>query len=189
MSGRLVVLICTICLLGLAACKSEYERKVEKELSSGVIVDTLFLGFHFGMTKKEFFAHGWEINRKQIAKEGPRNETIMYDLPDFRHNANMYFYPRFHNDTLYRMPVKFRYDIYTPWNKELSNDSLLSEVLNLFKDWYGDDFMKVEHPERGPAYIRVDGNRRISIFKETENTVGALFSDLIVEKEIEGSSD
>ena len=44
--------------------------------------------------------------------------------------------------------------------------------------------MKVDHPKRGSAYIKLDGNRRITIFRENEMNVWAVFSDMSVMKEL-----
>jgi hypothetical protein len=43
--------------------------------------------------------------------------------------------------------------------------------------------MKVEHPERGIAYVKINGNRRITIFKEDDLHVWAVFTDMSVKKE------
>ena len=42
--------------------------------------------------------------------------------------------------------------------------------------------MKVDHPERGPAFVQLSGNRRITIFKEKDMYVWAVFTDMSVTK-------
>ena len=48
--------------------------------------------------------------------------------------------------------------------------------------------MEVDHPKRGSAFIKLDGNRRITIFKENEMNVWAIYSDMSVIKEINDTS-
>ena len=72
------------------------------------------------------------------------------------------------------MPVKYNYEGWAPWNDHLSADRLQVEILKLYKEKYGDDFMEVRHPKRGTAYIKVDGNRRITLSKADERHVYAV---------------
>jgi hypothetical protein len=62
----------------------------------------------------------------------------------------------------------------------MSADSLQIDVLNWYKKVYGKDFMEVRHPEHGIAFIKVDGNRRITIFKQDDMHVWAIFTDMLV---------
>jgi len=43
--------------------------------------------------------------------------------------------------------------------------------------------MKVDHPKRGSAFVKINGNRRITIFRENDINVWAIFSDMSVMKE------
>ena len=170
-------------LLTLAtACHSEYHQRVEEELAKGVRQDSLFLGITFGMSPKEFFAHCWELNKQGLIHEGAQNMTVMYEVEDLKEPATMNFYPDFYEDKIYEMPVTYAYKAWAPWNKELFADSLQQDVLKLYKKQYGNDFIAVEHPKKGVAYVRVDGNRRISIFKENDTQVKVLFTDLLAER-------
>ena len=95
----------------------------------------------------------------------------------------MDFYPRFKDGKIFELPVRFKYTGWAPWNKELSSDNLELDVLEWYKKIYGDNFIKVQHPKRGVAYVKVNGNRRITIFKESDLYVWAYFTDLSVTKE------
>ncbi|MFP4091976.1 MAG: hypothetical protein ACLFUB_11030 [Cyclobacteriaceae bacterium] len=178
------VIIVTFSILSFS-CQSEYHRKVEQELASGVRQDSLFLGISFDMDQKAFFGHCWELNKQGLLKQGPENMTIEYKIEDLNYPAKMYFYPEFYKGRIYEMPVSFQYDGWAPWNKNLSADSLQLDVLTLFKERYGNDFMEVKHPEKGVAYVKVDGNRRISIFTNDDIKVNVLFTDLLLEEEVE----
>ncbi len=182
-TSRWVIIVC----LSLAAfsCQSEYHQKVEQELARGMSYDSLFLGIKFGMTSKEFFSHCWELNKQGLIKEGPTNTTVEYTVDKLNHPAKMYFYPDFYQDSIYEMPVTYMYEGWAPWNKELTADSLQLDVLRMFRKEYGDGFMEIAHPERGTAYVRVDGNRRISIYTNPDDTqVKVTYTDLLTEKKL-----
>ncbi len=184
MEMRKLVVFCGI-LLAFMGCNSKYENLVEKELSKGIREDSLFLGISFGMSKKDFYAHCWELNKQGVIWQGTQNMTVMQELKTLKHAATMDFYPNFHNDTIYEMPVTFAYKGWAPWNKHLSADSLQLDVVRLMEQWYGNEFIEVEHPKQGTAFVKVDGNRRILIWKENDSDVKALYTDLIEKKALE----
>ncbi len=172
-------------IIGGAACQSKYHQMVETEMSKGVVNDSLFLGIKFGMSSKEFFAHCWELNKQGLIQQGTQNTTVLYQVDDLEHEATMEFYPDFYEDKIYEMPAVFAYKAWAPWNKHLSADSLQQDVLHLFEKQYGKGFISIKHPKRGVAYVKVDGNRRISIFKEDDVHVKVLFTDLLADKALE----
>lgn len=183
-----------LCLLLMGvffvACtpRQRYERKVQEELASGVRNDSLFMNLRLGMTSKEFYATCWELNKKGLIRQGNHNESVLYELDDeLNHPADMNFYPSFHKDKIYEMPVRFNYKNWAPWNRNLWSDSLQLDVVNLFKAWYGDEFMVIKHPDKGKAFVKVDGNRRISIYKTDDQFVWAYFTDLTVKNELQSS--
>ena len=51
--------------------------------------------------------------------------------------------------------------------------------------WHGEGFIKFEYPGKYPAHVKVDGNRRILVAKESDQVVKATFTDLLVENEKE----
>ena len=99
----------------------------------------------------------------------------------------MDFYPGFFQNKIYEMPVRFIYNGWAPWNKKLSSENLQTDVLEWYEKVYGDDFIKVKHPKHGMAYIMVNGNRRITIFKEDEMHVWAVFTDMSVKRNLDDS--
>ncbi|MGB3779538.1 MAG: hypothetical protein WA960_14350 [Tunicatimonas sp.] len=167
--------------LTLSGCHSEYHQRVEAELATGVREDSLFLGITFGMSPKDFFAHCWELNRQGTIREGTQNMSVMREVSELKHPAVMNFYPDFYEDGIYEMPVTYVYKAWAPWNKKLFADSLQQDVLALYQQQYGNDFMTVDHP-KGVAYVRVDGNRRISVYKEDDSHVKVVFTDLLAER-------
>ena len=137
------------------------------------------------MSKKDFYVHCWELNKQGLVWQGSRNMTVMQELNSLKHPAIMDFYPNFHNDTIYEMPVTFTYKGWAPWNQHLSADSLQQDVVNLLERWYGDGFIELEHPQRGVTFVKVDGNRRIIVWKDNDIDVKALYTDLLKKELLE----
>lgn len=173
-------------LFTAASCTTgSFTEQVERELASGVKKDSLLLGLHFGMTRKDFYTHCWELNKQGIVRQGTNNTTVLYELEnELGSAATLDFYPDFHNEKIYRMPLYFQYVAWAPWNKNLATDSLLVNVSELLGDWYGKPFRKLEHPEKGVAYVQVQGNRKILIHRADERTVRALITDTSVEPQV-----
>src|SRR5450759_2009606 len=163
--------------------RAKYERRLKHELASGVRYDSLFLGLYFGMPEKVFYTHCWELNHKGMIRQGESNTTAEFELKDeLKHLAVMDFYPKFNQGKISEMPVSFKYKGWAPWNKTLSSDNLQNEVQKWYVKIYGKGFIKVKHPLHGIAYVKINGNRRISIFKHDELHVWALFTDMSVKK-------
>lgn len=170
-----------------SACtpKAKYERMLKKELASGIRYDSLFMGLYLGMPEKEFYTRCWNLNGQGIIKQSPRNMSVEYKIKDeLKYPGTMDFYPEFVNGKIYEMPVRFIYNGWAPWNKKLSSDSLQLDVLEWFKKMYGPGFFDVKHSVRGTAFVKLDGNRRISIFKEDDMYVWAVYTDMLVKKEV-----
>lgn len=175
------------CLLPSCSPRSRYDKKLSKELASGERFDSLFMGIYLGMPEKDFYAQCWKLNKKGLIRQGETNTTVKYDLKkQLDYPAQMDFYPRFNQGKIFEMPVKFVYKGWAPWNKKLSADRLLSDVKDWYEDVYGKGFLKVRHPEHGLAYVKLDGNRRITIFKENDTFVWAVFTDMLVKNDWSG---
>ena len=182
------VLIAGFIIFGCSP-RSKYENRLNYELASGVRYDSLFLGLYLGMPDKDFYTHCWILNREGLIKQGPNNTTVEYELKDeLKYPATMQYYPEFVESKIFEMPVRFIYNGWTPWNKKLSSDNLELDVLRLYEEIYGEDFIKVKHPKRGMAYVRVDGNRRITIFKEDDLHVWTVFTDMSVKRDFNDST-
>jgi hypothetical protein len=165
--------------------KAKYERKLKHELASGVRNDSLFLGLYFGMTEKEFFTHCWKLNQKGLIKQGGSNTTVEYHIQhELKYPCQMDFYPKFVDHKIAEMPVRFVYSGWAPWNKDLSSDKLELDIMNWYKTSFG-EFMEVRHPSKGSAYVNISGNRQISIFKEDELHVWAVFTDMTVKEKVD----
>ncbi len=183
--GFATILIAVLMTFGCSSPRSKYERRLKGELESGVRNDSLFMGIYFGMEKKEFYKHCWELNKKGLIKQGPKNTTVERAMKDeLRFPATMYFYPKFFDEKIYEMPVSFVYNGWAPWNKKLSAGKLQLDVLKWIEKNYGNGFIKVKHPKHGMAYVKIDGNRRITLFKGQNMYVWVIFTDMLVERDL-----
>ena len=171
-------------VLAIASCtqQSEYDKLVERELASNVRQDSLFLGITMDMNRKEFYAHCWDLNKKGVFTNGVGNMSIKYDLEnELKFPASMQFYPKFGEDKIFEMPVDFQYNDWALWNKDMSNEVLLEDVKNMLEKWYGGgSFMEVVSEDGNQKIlVKVDGNRRIRLWKRNVSTVRVIFTDLI----------
>jgi hypothetical protein len=158
---------------------AQYNRKLKKELASGVRHDSIFMGLYLGMPEKAFYAHCWKLNRQGLVRQGESNTTVRFEMKgNLKYPALMDFYPKFREGKIFEMPVRFVYSGWAPWNKEMSAEKLQKDVLSYYRKIYGKDFISVRHPQKGTAWIRIDGNRRITIVKEDDMHVWAIFTDL-----------
>jgi hypothetical protein len=164
---------------------ARYEHRLKQELASGVRYDSLFMGLYLGMPEKDFYMHCWKLNQKGLIRQGETNTTVLYETKnELKHPGSLNFYPQFVNGRIYEMPVVFAYDGWAPWNKDLSSDNLEIDVLNWYKKVYGSGFIEVRHSVHGTAFVKIDGNRRITIFKEDDFHVWAIFTDMLVKKNL-----
>jgi hypothetical protein len=172
--------------LMIAGCspRARYNRLQKHELASGTRYDSLFLGLYFGMPEKEFYSHCWKLNQKGLIKQGESNTTAELQLKnELKYPAVMDFYPRFMQGKISEMPVSFKYTGWTPWNKRLSSTNLQTNVVKWYEKIYGTGFIKVKHPLHGTAYVKINGNRRLTIFTGDDLHVWAVFTDLSLKKE------
>jgi len=184
----LLIVLISGCVVSGCTPRAKYERRLKQELASGVRSDSLFMGLYLGMTEKDFYAHCWQLNKKGLIRQSMSNTTVEYNTKDeLKHPGTMNFYPKFADGKISEMPVQFKYKGWAPWNKTFSSDNLETDVLNWYERVYGKGFIEIGHPERGMAYVKVDGNRRITIFKQDELHVWAIFTDMLVTRDWKGS--
>lgn len=161
----------------LISCNGTSKEKEQRKY------DSLFLGFSLGMEKKAFYDLCWENNKKGLFTHGPTNQSVEYLLTkETKNNVIMRFYPTFENEKVFEMPVTFTYEAWAPWNRQFQSDSLLIDMIHVFKKWYGDDFQVLKHKTMGIIYARIDGKRRINLFIKDDQFVQAVFTDLQVEE-------
>jgi len=168
------------------SCESqpEYEKIKARELNSKKINQDLFLDLHLGMKAKDFFIKCWEHNKNGILINGAHELQIQY-LPETPSGKEVYmfFYPKFKEDKLFFMPIEFKYINWFPTLPEYSNEYLINDVIGIFEKWYGPGFFKIkrEDPKFPSAFIKIDGNRQVMIYKKNLSTVRVEIIDLNVQ--------
>lgn len=174
-------------VLFLFACQSEYKQLEKKEFASGKEVNELFFGLELGMDRKSFFETCLELNQQGKHSNGPSELSVEYDVPMPSGNpAKMRFYPKWEDEKIYMMPVEFTYEGWAPWNEELAVEKLREDVVNLFEEWYSPGFIEVAYEDKSQiAFVKVDGNRRIRIFRKQLSIVRAEIVDLKIQKQKE----
>jgi hypothetical protein len=152
--------------------------------------DSLFLGISLGMERQAFYDHCWELNRQEVFTQGPKNQEVQYMLrTELPNPVVMQFYPSFYKDRIFEMPVLFTYEAWAPWNREFSSDTLFIDMLEVFKKWYGDDFKVKENTTQGRMYYKFDGTRRINLFIRDDQYVQAVFTDMLMVRELRESNE
>ena len=103
--------------------------------------------------------------QKGLFTDGANSISVLYKPDKFKISCSMNFFPDFHDDKDYKHVGQFEYDAWAPWKRKQFADSLLPNVVNMYKKWYpsGNDFIKITDKDKGTVYVKVDGNRRITI--------------------------
>lgn len=197
MSSKMIAKVCsTFIFMVLMGCsESKYTSMVKKELASGVIHDSLFLGLRLGQTRKDFFEICWNLNREKKVTHSEIFPFVKYPLPkkttsDPEKDMTMLFYGDFDEGKtiMTGMKLQFYYDAWAIWNKTLQSDQLLLAVKDSLEKWYpGNDFIRVPlKKDSTELLVKVDGNRRITIKPLDDNRmVKAKIDDLryVLDKE------
>lgn len=182
--SRFPLLIVCVLVLAPLACdqRSEYELMQMRELARPDTIRTLFLNYTFGMTRQAFFDSSWALNRRGLVTHGPSNLNVQYQLTDeLSSAATMLYYPDFENEQITQMQVRFSYDAWAPWNRQLWSDTLIYDVRTLMESWYGDGFITLDKSASGESsvkFVKIDANRQITIQRESDQDVLVIMKDL-----------
>jgi len=150
--------------------RSVYQKEVAAELAKDVRNDSLFLGYYFGMTREEFYEHSWKLNKEKLVLNGTGAEILQTENA-LKSEAQKIFYPKFKDEKIVRMPVKYSYDGWAPWNRHLWADSLKYDVKSLLEKKYKIEFKELSNPNNGKKYLyHIAANKEIRI-SELDNTV------------------
>lgn len=179
------------CIFLSCSENAEYLAAEKRALESGERHDSIFLGFYFGMPSKDFYSHCWTLNRQGLIREGASNMSVYYPIKGFEYPASSNFYPAFYEDRIFEMPMVFTYESWAPWNKHLAADRLQLEVLDLMEDWFGTGFYEVIDPneEENKAFVKIDGNRRVSIYIKDDQYVKVDIIDLPVQRRMQEEAE
>ena len=184
------IIFCLLVLTPFLACEieSEYSKLLKKELKSGKSFNDLVLGLKIGQTKDDFFEICAELNKKKLITSGARNlypEYILYpkDSVENGKKIRMSFMGIFDNDRIMKgMDIRFNYYSWIAWREEYNSDNLINEIKDTLQLWYpGNNFIEIDlklDSKNNLAYVKVDGNRQITMYKIDGRDVAVIIEDV-----------
>ncbi len=179
------LLFIPLLMLFLVSCESEYSSLVKQEMDSGEIHEELLLELKMGQTRKEFHEICWNLNSKGIIGQGPGNKYAKYVMPplnadDDSTSVDMLFYGMFDDDKImYGMDMKLHFVRWSLWNQNFSPERLIEYMKDRYmKTWGGNEFIPIDINEETKAFVKVDGNRQIVIYKLDDMDIAIKIKDL-----------
>ena len=139
--------------------EQKYEKKLQKELESGVKFKNFFLMFNFGDSMEETFLN---LNVLYLAEEIERNESgdNIFNLTLTSSSiVKAYIIPAFHEDKLHKLTLYFSKTI----NPHISIPTLATEISNFYKKKYGEYDYYVKSTQKKIDAKWITGNRGIEI--------------------------
>lgn len=141
---------------------STLEEVINNELSSGVRNDTIFLGFTFGMTEKEFYKKLRTLFKEnKIYKDKSNRDFFTYDLAAGQYGTfKCTFAPEYFKGKLYKLGISAK-----PENQFLLIKTATSLLSYFFMRKYGPPTIEQEMKliDDCKEYIWIAGNRKIKI--------------------------
>lgn len=170
-------LLYLILLITSISCKSEYSKVVEKELQSGLILDSTIFDLTFGDSKETYFKKCYELNKQKIItnNHGPNPQYIekLDSTMDQTLTKELLFKGIFDEAKILRgVELNYSYTSWAPWNKKRQSSFLLEDLKNKFrKEYGGNDFIeiKIDH-NKVKAFVKIDGNRQILMYEKGDDS-------------------
>ena len=159
-----------------------FEKKIDTELKSGIRNDTIFLGYNFGMTQKEFSRKTSDLRKEKKLYVNERN-TLAYKMTiddnALGQDLEATYSPEYYNNKLFKLGVSVKSTKYnTPELTQL-------QLVRLFNDKYGFyDHSEKSILETTNNYYWIDGNRQIEVICGYDDA-RIFYTDLLAEKEFE----
>ena len=184
------IIFCLLVLTLFLACEieSEYSKLLKKELKSGKSFNDLVLGLKIGQTKDDFYEICADLNKKKLITSGARNlypEYILYPKDSVKNGKKirMSFMGIFDNDRIMKgMDIRFNYYSWIAWREEYNSDNLINEIKDTLQLWYpGNNFIEIDlklDSKNNLAYVKVDGNRQITMYKIDGRDVAVIIEDV-----------
>jgi len=184
MKIKFYIIFIGLSLIFLTACESEYSKTVKSEIKSGKEYKELFLDMNMGMTQKEFYAHCWSLNERQLISQGSGNKYAKHIMELKNDNDSLtkvivLFYGIFDKQSvMYGMDMKMEYSAWSPWNKDYHAPALADRIQNYYMDLYGmNPFIEIDL-DNHKAYAKIDGNRQILIFPTNNKSISVKITDI-----------
>ncbi|MDG2147138.1 MAG: hypothetical protein P8K14_02805 [Flavobacteriaceae bacterium] len=184
------IIFCLLILTPFLACEveSEYSKLLKKELKSGKSFNDLVLGLKIGQTKDDFYKICADLNKKKLITSGARSlypEYILYPKDSIENGKKirMSFMGIFDDDRIMKgMDIRFNYYSWIAWREEYNSDNLINEIKDTLQLWYpGNNFIEIDlklDSKNNFAYVKIDGNRQITMYKIDGRDVAVIIEDL-----------
>lgn len=172
--------------LKLTSCDfySDYHKVVKSEISKGQINNNLILGFSLGMTKQQYYDRCTFLNKNKIITVGGYNfnpEQILTSNSINTKKIKMSIDPSFdENKIIDGMQLRFSFLGWSNWNTDYQSSVLIYQIKDSLNSWLpGNDFIDVNlEGIRDETLVKVDGTRRIVLYKLNSKDVIAKISNL-----------
>ena len=174
--------------------KSEYDKKVEQELNSGIKNDDIFMTFRFGDSKNTVKNKFHKLRQEgKISLNDYREYEYKFVFNEYEMtNGYASFSQKFHNGKLYkfRMMVKPHDDMKEFGSSasykmvQLKSESLFNNLSILYMDKYGSPISRKNTLNNKDDRFWIDGNRQIEI-SLADGFVNIFYTDLFVLKQME----
>jgi len=186
--NKIVFFLLILTLFLACEVESEYSKLLKKELKSGKSFNDLVLGLKIGQTKDDFYEICADLNKKKLITSGARNlypEYILYpkDSVENGKKIRMSFMGIFDNNRIMKgMDIRFNYYSWIAWREEYNSDNLINEIKDTLQLWYpGNNFIEIDlklDSKNNLAYVKVDGNRQITMYKIDGRDVAVIIEDV-----------
>lgn len=182
---KMRLLYVLVIFVALVSCDQYKREQAEKryyearksELSKNVRNDTIFLGYYFGMTEREFV--DYTLNLK---KEGKiylnLDDIITYEMeiPDYSKSVVYCTYqPKYFKDKLYKLSISAK-DRYTGFSKLTQ-----LQIVSIYSQKYGTDYHIIPgYIEDSEDFIFLNGNLEVEITQGYDD-IRIIYTDNLVE--------
>ncbi len=157
-----------------------YGSAVASELNRTDRVDTLLGGLSFAMTREQFFEYCMAAQKRGEMRQGT-GLTVRMDVPaeQMPGLSLVEFYPTYSDaNQIATLPGRIYAQQWSPWNQELSADSLTQAALAYLQSTLGgNSFEKVAGAPR-TTFVKLDANRRAEVRPSEEQMIEFTIVDL-----------
>lgn len=174
--NKKIIFLCCILISTMFLINS---CKKGRKVTNPETVNKIFWDFEFGMERQVFFDTCFALNERKVITQGSKNTSVEYkDTTNFKGLVYVNFYPKFNAaDVVEFMPVRYNYFAWAPWNKELSADSLLLEVVDFLKTDQKIDFDEEKTIDGKLKLVHYNGPKSITAFSEDDYYVKVTYEN------------
>lgn len=159
-----------------------YQELLKKESAKKDQVDSIFYGVSLKMSASDFYDHCNKMYKKGIFDGGYDMQVVVMLDKLFKRPVKLMFYPSFDKPFISKLKSHFSYKYANIFDKADRSGVLMKELIPLLMSWYGgNEFIEMpsDNPLKGPGYIKIDANRKLSVTESDNGTdVEAIYEDL-----------